>query len=101
MAGSASVGVRADGDDNVTAAGTFSRIANAPVQAGSTVIETFGALDLNASESMQGSLGYNPFNEVNVFIGEIAKKLGSGVGPRAAWERIKRTGDQIFLQSPS
>jgi hypothetical protein len=97
MAGSAAVGVREDGDDNLAAAGDFTRTPNVPVQAGSTVLEHFDANDLNASESLQGALGYNPFSEVNLFIGEVAKKLECA--PRAAWERIKRVGDELFRQS--
>jgi hypothetical protein len=97
MPNSAAVGVREDGDDNVTAAGEFSRVANPPVQAGSTVLNTYGADDLNAAQSMQGDLAFNPFQEVNLMVGEFAKKMG--VGPRAAWERIQQVGTELFRQS--
>ena len=80
MAGSAAVGVRADGDDNVTAAGTKTPTANPPVQAGSTVLNTYGASDLVASESIQGSVGFNMYNEVNLMINEFAKKMANGEG---------------------
>src|SRR5689334_6511426 len=102
MAGSAAVGVRADGDDNVTAAGTKTPTANPPVQAGSTVLNTYGASDLVASESIQGSVGFNMYNEVNLMINEFAKKMANGgaaVAPRAAWERIAMIGRTMFEQS--
>lgn len=97
MAGSAAVGVREDGDDNLTAAGDFTRTPNPPVQAGSTVLESFGALDLSATESLQGSLGYNPYSEVNLFVGEMAKHLECA--PRAAAVRIQRILQSMFEQS--
>lgn len=93
----AAVGVRETGDDNVTADGTFTDAPLNPVQAGSTVLQTFGPNSLNAEVSMQGTVPENAYQEVNILIGEMANKMG--VGPRAAWERIKLLGDTLFSQS--
>ena len=110
MPGSAAVGVRASTDDTLVADGTFSGTEGAPVQAGSTVLEAFGPNGLNAAENLQGTgNATNPFQEVNLFIGEMAKQFTAvnaaltpaqpAVGPRAAWERVRRIGDEIFRQN--
>lgn len=102
----ASVGVREDGDDNLTAANDFSDVESAPTQHGSTVIQTHGAHGLDAAHNLQpgGEPTTNPFQEVNMFVGEMANQFteengGVAVGPRATWERIRAIGDQMFLQS--
>lgn len=85
------VGIRAAGEGNVIAAGTFSGATRKPVQQGSTVEESYTqglqANDLNAATQLQGGTTYNPFQEVNLFVAELSVRLG--VGPAAAIRRLE------------
>lgn len=86
MAGSAAVGIRQTADASLTAGGTFSSTPRKPTDAGGSILQTYGENDLNVATTMQGATAYNPFQEVNLFIGEMANKLG--VSPKAAAARI-------------
>ncbi len=95
----AAVGIRATGAGNVTAAGTFTATPRPPVMAGSTVIEAFQDGDLNAAANLQATLARNPYQEVNLLIGELARNWA--LSPVAAAQRLVTIVRSMYAQFPS
>jgi len=94
----AAVGVRQSTDGNLTAGGTFTTTPRPPVQAADTVLQSnIAAGDLNMAQSLQPSGDpRNPVQEVNLFVGEMARLMACG--PTAAIVRIQDILTQLRLQ---